>query len=243
MLTLLHLDDNDITGTLPQSWGFRGSFSLLVDLLLGNTGIGGTLPVGWTAPDAFVNLLQLDLHSTHLQGSVPSFNNRNLIVLSLDSCSLNSSLDEFWTSSAPLWSINLSNTSLSGHLPDTAGALDDLISLDLGQNNLEGPVPLSWLQADGFLSHVYVLNVDSIWQGSVAKTSWRQQLCLKKNLYDTDVTGWSLALLPKLAQSLPDRQLVPEIANDDQVQLFSDKDFDEAYSKLFVFQVRHGLQF
>lgn len=165
-LTLLYLDDNDITGTLPQSWGFSGSFSEHEDLLLGNTGLSGTLPIGWTNPDAFVNLVQLDLHSTRLQGSVPSFNNIYLIVLSLDSCSFNSSLNELWTSSAPLWVINSSNNSLSGHLPDTAGTLDQLISLNLGQNFLEGSVPLSWLQADGFLSHVSFFNVDKVWQGS-----------------------------------------------------------------------------
>ena len=126
----------------------------------------------------------------------------NLTILSLDSCSFNFSLDELWTSSAPLSIIILSNNSLSGHLPDTAGALDQLISLDLSQNRLEGPMPLTWLQAKGFLSHVSFFDVDSVWQGSGALTSWRQQLCLKKNLYDTDVTGQSLALLPKLAQSL-----------------------------------------
>ncbi len=115
-------------------------------------------------------------------------------------------------------------------MPDTAGALDHLISIDLSQNQLEGPVPLSWLQADGFLSHVSFLNVDSVWQGSVALTSWRQQLCLKKNLCDTDVTGQSLALLPKLAQSLPDTQLLYE-NDDDEVQFFSEKDFEQAVSR------------
>jgi len=240
-LTLLYLDDNDITGTLPQSWAFSSCFSRLQDLLLGNTGLSGTLPVGWTAPNAFATLQQLDLHSTHLQGSVPSFNNINLTILSLDSCSFNSSLDELWTSSAPLKIINLSNNSLSGSLPDNAGALDHLISLDLSQNRLEGPVPLSWLQADGFLSHVSFLNVGSVWQGSVALTSWRQQLCLKKNLYDTDVTGQSLALLPTLAQSLPDAQLVNENYAD-EVQ-FSKKDVYTALIREFSFQVRDGLQF
>ena len=127
-------------------------------------------------------------------------------------------------------------------MPDTAGALDHLISIDLSQNQLEGPVPLSWLQADGFLSHVFFLNVDSVCQGSVALTSWRQQLCLKKNLCDTDVTGQSLALLPKLAQSLPDTQLLYE-NDDDEVQFFSEKDFEQAVSRQFFFQVKDGLQF
>ena len=75
-------------------------------------------------------------------------------------------------------------------------------------------------------------------------TSWRQQLCLKKNSYDTDVTGQSLALLPKLAQSLPDAQEIPafELEYGD-AQSLSQKDFIQAFRRDFLFQLRDGLQF
>lgn len=69
-------------------------------------------------------------------------------------------------------------------------------------------------------------------------------MCLKKNLYDTDVTGQSLALLPKLAQSLPDAQEIPafELEYGD-AQSLSQKDFIQAFRRDFLFQLRDGLQF
>ena len=107
-----------------------------------------------------------------------------------------------WASSAPLQLISLTNNSLSGSLPDIASALSQLRFLSLANNPLEGTVPLSWLQAGSLLSHISVLNVGQVWDASLAQTNWRQELCLKKYLYDADVTGQQLALLPALMQHL-----------------------------------------
>jgi len=44
--------------------------------------------------------------------------------------------------------------------------------------------------------------VAGAWQRSVDQNYWRQQLCLNKDLYNTDVTGQQLAVLPALQQQL-----------------------------------------
>lgn len=87
-------------------------------------------------------------------------------------------------------------------MPDVPQALRSVKGLDLSQNSLQGTVPLSWLQAGNFLSHVSYLNLGQAWDKSVLQNNWRQTLCLHEDLYCADVTGQQLALLPKLFTSL-----------------------------------------
>ncbi len=84
-------------------------------------------------------------------------------------------------------------------------ALDQLALLDLRGNTLTGTVPLSWLHEGNMLSHISYLDVAGAWQRSIDLSSLRQQLCLNKDLYDTDVTGQQLAVLPSLRQRLLDK--------------------------------------
>ena len=120
----------------------------------------------------------------------------------MENCSFDSDLGPLWASSAPLQLISLTNNCLSGSLPDIASAMSQLRFLNLANNRLEGSVPLSWLQAGSLLSYISVLSVGQVWDASLAQTNWRQELCLKKYLYDADVTGQQLALLPALMQHL-----------------------------------------
>ena len=98
---------------------------------------------------------------------------------------------------------NLSNNNLDGHLPDGSAALGELSALDISHNQLDGMVPVSWLEANNLLSHVVFMDVGRAWQESTTSTSWRQQLCHKESLYDRDVTGQQIAHLPSLRQGLP----------------------------------------
>ncbi len=144
----------------------------------------------------------LDLQDSHVQGRLPSFHNSNLRLLNIGDCPLNSSLKELWNSTSPLQLVTLTNASLFGPLPDLLRALEDTRVLDLSYNQLTGTLPLSWLQAGGILSHVTYLDIDQVWTTSVSTSSWRQQLCLQKNLCDNDTTGEQASLLPVLRNNL-----------------------------------------
>jgi len=201
-LRILYLHSNNIAGALPDVWAQKGSFPSLLGLAIRNTLLTGTMPVSWSSADAFPQLQVLDLANTQLHGTLPSFSNSGLSVIAMENCSFDSNLGPLWASSAPLQLISLTNNSLSGSLPDIASALSQLQFLNLANNRLEGTVPLSWLQEGSLLSHISVLNVGQVWDASLAQTNWRQELCLKKYLYDADVTGQQLALLPTLVQHL-----------------------------------------
>jgi len=194
-------DSVSLGGTLPESWASSGAFPNLQEMILYNFSIGGTIPASWGFPDAFPKLQRLNLDSSNLQGNMPAFNNAALAGLDLDDCKLDGSLGMFWSSSAPLQAVSLSGNHISGSLPDVPGALSELTLLDLGDNQLTGTLPLSWLQEGHLLSHVSVLDVGHVWQRSVDLTNWRQQLCLQMNLYDLDVTGQQARLLPDERQS------------------------------------------
>ena len=43
----LHLDANKLRGTLPASWGDKGSFPQLINLTLANNDLSGSLPAQW----------------------------------------------------------------------------------------------------------------------------------------------------------------------------------------------------
>ena len=201
-LQILYLYGNNVAGPLPDAWAQKGSFPSLLGLALRNTLLTGTMPFSWSSPDAFPQLQILDLANTQLHGTLPSFSNSGLSVITVENCSFDSDLGPLWASSAPLQLISLTNNSLSGSLPDIASAMSQLRFLNLANNRLEGTVPLSWLQAGSLLSHISVLDVGQVWHASLAQTDWRQELCLKKYLYDADVTGQQLALLPALMQHL-----------------------------------------
>ena len=107
-----------------------------------------------------------------------------------------------WNSSSPLQLVTLANASLFGPLPDLQRALEETRVLELSSNQLTGTLPLSWLQAGGFLSHVSYLDIGQVWTRSVNTSSWRRQLCLQKNLYGNDTTGEQASLLPGLRDNL-----------------------------------------
>ena len=193
---------SNISGTLPESWASAGAFPELIQLSIAQAGITGTLPASWTLQHAMPQLQILDLASTQLHGSVPCFNNAKLSAVLLDSCYFNSTLDAVWSSTAPLQMLSLALNSVTGSLPANSDSLSQLTYLDVSQNKLHGTVPLDWLQADQLLSHMSVMSVGAVWDGSQAQTDWRQQLCLKKAFYDIDVTGQRAALLPALERQL-----------------------------------------
>ena len=201
-LAWLYLYQNPLDGTLPDSWASEGAFPQLQLLSAHSTMIGGTLPASWVSQVAFPSMQLLTFSSARLEGSLPAIHNMQLQDIELLDNFFNSSLDTFWNSSAPLTTVYLADNSLTSTVPEMSGGLSQLIFLDLSGNQLQGTVPLSWMQKGNMLSHISFLNMGEVWDRSMASTSWRQQLCLQKDLYDVDVTGQQVALLPSLQQSL-----------------------------------------
>ena len=227
-LLLLVLDHNNLTGTLPGTWangfrrlnmlwlgtnGFHGSLPAawaednawpeLQNILLDNTLLSGEVPLQWTTPQAFPSLQVANFSQSNLHGPLPAYHNARLNVLDVAGCSFNSTLDDLWSSSAPLIAIEASHNNLSGSLPDTPGSLSQLTYLGLHDNCLQGTVPITWLQAGEILSHVAHLDVGTVWDHSVSQADWRQELCLQQPvLFDADVTGQQASLLPGLQQHL-----------------------------------------
>ena len=201
-LQLMDLSGNDFTGVLPDSWGSSGAFPALKSLTLEDTAVTGTIPASWSSQAGFAQLQAVSLDQTYLTGPVPAFNNTNLAFVSLSQCNFTSDLSGFWSSTAPLSVVSLTNNSLSGSLPEDPLALTSLQFLDVSANKLHGTVPLSWLEAGNLLSHVSYLDVGRVWHRSLSMSSWRQQLCLHPNFYSPDVTGLQLAHLPDMLQGL-----------------------------------------
>ena len=200
-----------VHGTLPESWASQDSFSSLQALYLDAPSLHGTLPRSWASHEAFKSLQMMVLLSTSLQGKLPAFDNTNLGIFALIGSLINSSLIDLWSSSAPLSILHLYASPICGSLPDVPGLLPQLVFLSLRETNIQGTVPLSWLQAGGLLSHVSYLTLDNVWEDSVADTDWRQRLCLNQDLYGPDVTGKQIAGLPDLRQAL--------LATDDSSEL------------------------
>ena len=204
-LQILMLNNMDVEGTLPDSWASTpGAFQALHSLYLGGLELQATLPASWGSPQAFPMLEDLYIADTNVDGMVPAFDNANLALLTMANCSLGSTLDLFWNSTAPLTQVDLSWNYITGRLPADAPALRGLQALTLYYNQLQGTLPLSWLQegGGGVLSHMPYMVLGQVWDDSVAKSDWRQDLCLRKDLYAPDVAAKQISQIPALLLQL-----------------------------------------
>lgn len=209
----LFLFGTNVSGPLPDSWAAIGAFPHLKELQLSSTSLSSSIPTSWSSAEAFPWLQALHTANTLLSGSIPAFHNANLSVIEMDDSQFSTDLGSFWNSTAPLIAASLSGNAISGHLPDNPSTLSQLTFLNLDGNFMQGTVPLSWLHSGEYLSHVTFLNVGKIWGRSLALNSWRQTLCLEKDLYNADVTGQQLLQIPELVGGLSSHELDPNQAN------------------------------
>ncbi|XP_050127706.1 receptor-like protein EIX2 isoform X1 [Malus sylvestris] len=110
-LTVVNLEDNNLTGKIPSS---IGDLLLLQSLHLRNNNLSGDLPVSLQNCE---QLLLLDLGGNKFVGSIPIWFGQSLVVLILRS------------------------NKFQGTIPDELCSLRTLQILDLAHNNLSGTIP------------------------------------------------------------------------------------------------------
>ena len=68
-LQSLDVSANNLTGSLPSVWGHNGSFYLLTNLNLANNTLSGSLPTSWADAGRFPALQQLEVQYNQLSGA------------------------------------------------------------------------------------------------------------------------------------------------------------------------------
>ncbi|XP_031496547.1 receptor like protein 26-like [Nymphaea colorata] len=159
MLTLLDLANNNLSGSLPSwLWGmsslqhlnlshnmltileepmaFGNSTSSLVVLDLHSNLLGPDLP---PFPP---NAIFLDFSSNRYVSNIPSnINSTFLRYLSISNSNITGSIPESLCNSEMLMVLDLSSNSLVGSIPHCLTSCSELFALDLGKNQLSGPIP------------------------------------------------------------------------------------------------------
>ncbi len=136
-VTELRLDQNNLTGILPEE---LGSLAALKELDLDDNKISGSLP---ESLGKLISLTKIDLSWNRFRGAIPaSFGNlTRLRHLSLKRNALSGLLPEELNKLTLLESLILNSNSLTGPLPAWLGSLKQLRRIELYFNNLTGRIP------------------------------------------------------------------------------------------------------
>ncbi|KAL6336596.1 hypothetical protein AAG906_025601 [Vitis piasezkii] len=138
-LDSLVLSDTKFSGKVPDS---IGNLKRLTRIELARCNFRGSIP------NSMANLTQLvymDLSGNAFSGPVPSFSlSKNLTRIDLSHNHLAGQiLSSHWYGLENLVTLDLRNNSLNGSLPMHLQVFSVLDTLDLSSNNLEGPIPVS----------------------------------------------------------------------------------------------------
>ena len=190
----LDLSDNKFSGTYP---GWAGATNLLNVGLAGLKDMSGAMPASLNS----LPLEGLDLSSSSVGGSFPSDNNwKTMTVLKLSYTNMDIQLTEKICSMTALKSLGLRKVSLTGEVPRCLFDLQNLESLDLGNNNLSSISPMIELPK------LKVLKADNnILSGPLpCVRTWKalESVDLSGNPLATDATAFLLDFsdLPSLSQ-------------------------------------------
>ncbi|MCY3543063.1 MAG: hypothetical protein OXH22_03330 [Chloroflexi bacterium] len=160
-LSVLQLDDNNLSDSLPSSFG---KLTKLQILILGNNSISGAIPSaigdmsslhyvslkgnmisGEIPPELSIleELASVDLKDNRLTGAIPGELGSlpNLRSLHLDDNMLSGEIPPELAGISLLENLSLERNMLSGHLPPELGSLANLRVLALADNTLSGEIP------------------------------------------------------------------------------------------------------
>lgn len=154
-IRVLRIDDNNLSGTLPDVE--LSSISSMVQLDLdGNKGIAGTLPDAFFSNNA--GLQTLDLDENRLTGTIPDslYSLPALMVCDLNDNALEGTISTLIGNMESLFLIQLDNNALSGTMPTEIGLLaNNVDTVTVANNTLGGQIPAEL----GNLSLLRFLNV------------------------------------------------------------------------------------
>ncbi|XP_038895998.1 probable LRR receptor-like serine/threonine-protein kinase At3g47570 [Benincasa hispida] len=175
-LTVLIMNNNQITGTIPTS---IGKLKQLQGFHISNNSLEGNIP---TELCQLENLDELYLGNNKLSGVIPAYSDNlsALRTLSLGSNNFNSIMPSSLWGLSYILHLNLSSNSLtgsllveignlevvldivsknqlSGEIPSSIRGLTNLVNLSLSHNELEGSIPDSF----GYLVNLKILDLSS----------------------------------------------------------------------------------
>jgi hypothetical protein len=152
-VTELHLNSNNLNGTIPPEFGNLTGLKI-VSIVANN--LNGSLPLNI---GNLTNLEDLSLEDNQLNGSIPTqiTNLNGLKYLNLSKNSLSGSIPTTIGSMSNLLILNLSYNQLTNSIPSSISLLNKLKILDVSHNLLNGTVPASLGQLTT-ISEVYLNN-------------------------------------------------------------------------------------
>jgi hypothetical protein len=176
-LTVLQLEVNQLSGTLPAAWAAWGASIQTISLFANS--VSGTLPSNWSA---FSDLRTLLVAGNKLHGTLPADWSRLVSVetFSAEQNSLSGALPSGWSQWRNVKALFLHQNQLTGTIPSQWGSgMARMQTLHLHGNALNGPLPssfssmtqLQWIQAN-----------DNQLSGSLP-WSWGSQLTLLRTVY------------------------------------------------------------
>ena len=181
-LQTLYLYDNQLTGSLPPSWG---NMTSLQTLDLSSNELTGSLPASWSN---MTSLLTLLLSANELTGSLPPSwgNMTSLQSLYLYYNQLTGSLPPLWGNMSNLQDLYLNINEFTGSLPSSWSNMTSLWYLYLNSNQLTGSLPSSWSN----MAKMYVLYLDSNQITGSLPSSWSNMTRLKSlHIYSNKLNG------------------------------------------------------
>ncbi|XP_039165340.1 MDIS1-interacting receptor like kinase 2-like [Eucalyptus grandis] len=152
-LELLHMNSNNLTGSIPST---LGNLTKLRELQLSANKLTGSIPLEL----GNLNLLSsLSLDRNNLTGSIPPIlgNLTNLIILYLYGNQLSGHIPNELGNLRSMLDLELSTNQLTGPIPSSLGHLTDLLYLFLRENQLSSSVPKSL----GNLMNLKMLELDA----------------------------------------------------------------------------------
>ena len=138
-LSLLSLENNGFTNTIPQE---LGRLVRLQALLLGNNSFSGEIPANISHCS---NLLKLNLEGNNLTGNLPAGlgSLSKLQVFNFRKNNLDGKIPLSFENLSSIIKIDGTMNNLQGDIPSSIGKLKTLNFFSLGSNNLSGTIPAS----------------------------------------------------------------------------------------------------